>query len=158
MDELSKLDQKIARDKLLSDIESLWEALYAAINTVAGKLNRAYGRGLTVERNDHSSLIQVKRPTTMRNDDTEVGRHLEIQFDRTASKVIVTIIDGARRIGTWGLPPTRGEPFTFRIDANTDLDALVFVSSSKYEQRPYTPIELAEHLLTERLLDMKLPP
>ena len=157
MDVPSKLDRQIARDKLLRDTESLWESFYAAINTVAGKLNSAYVCGLTVERNDCNSLIQVNS-TTRRNGDTEIIRQLEIRFERASRKIIVTIIESARRIHTPARPSARSEPLIFQIDADTEHNTLFFVSSRKDEQQRYTPVELADHLLAEQLLGMKLPP
>src|ERR1035437_3850239 len=156
MDEPSKLDQQIARDKLLRDAESLWEAFYIAIQAAIGKLNSAYDFRLSGERNDHSSLIQVKS-TTMRDRDTEINRQLEIRLARAACKIIFTVVKPASRIYTSGRPPMRSEPSIFQIDADTEHNTLFFVSIHKHEQQRYTPIELADHLLAERLLGMKLP-
>ena len=163
MDEPSKLDQQIARDKLLlRDAESLWEAFYIAIQAAIGKLNSAYDSRLSGERNDHSSLIQVKS-TTMRDRDTEINRQLEIRFERSARKIIVTIVESARHIRTPERPPMRSEPLIFQIDADTERNALFFVSTRKHEQQPYapvmyTPVALADHLVAELLLGMKFPP
>ena len=156
MDEPSKLDRQIARDKLLRDAESLWEAFYIAIQTATGKLNSAYDLHLSEERNNHSSLIQVKS-TTRKDNDTEISRCLEIRFERASWKIIVTVVETARRIYTSGRPAMRSEPSIFQIDADTEHNTLFFVSIHKHEQQRYTPIELADHLLAERLLGMKLP-
>ncbi len=153
MDEPSRLDRQIARDKLLADIEPLWEALHAALERTAAKLNGAYNCGISVDLNEHNSLIRADSSPTVKDRDTEVHRQLEIRLDRRARKVTVIVVETMRHIRAPERAPTRGAPFTFEIDVDMERGQLCF--TQKLER--FTPVALAEHLLTELLLGMKLP-
>jgi len=136
----SKLDLKFEKERRVSEgAAEMWEELWLAIQDTRSKLQSHRNIQLEVKRNDGNSLIQVIAPVRYYPaEQASVRPILEIRFERPEARVIARL---AHKTGT-------GSPAVYRIEADENASALSFHGR--------TPIELAELLVAERLLGIKL--
>lgn len=146
----TKLDSKIARDKLLENLEPLWDDLNAAIEATRNKLLANYGRHSNISRNDHNSVTWVAYSVPMPNEASSVEHTLEVRLDRAAQKVVTRISLRYSRGG--GHSEADGLPAVYQITPDPEHNVLRFTRDHKH----YSAVELAEHELAERLMKMDL--
>jgi hypothetical protein len=136
----SRLDARIKSDALIAEgIAELWEALWLAIQETATKLRAHYQINLILRRNDGNTLIQVTAPVRYeQREEGQVKPVLEVRFEREQEKVVARL---AHQSG-------RGAPSVHNVKADTQINTLTFDGR--------TATQLAEFLVAERLLGMKL--
>jgi hypothetical protein len=146
MDEPSRLDRKIAVDRLFRDRSStLWQELYDQMNVAAAKLHQEYSHKIEVRMNDHRSLIQATV-----EEDPDSGyrlRRLEIRLDLKDRRIIANLTKQSRTHAA-----KKGEPFGLSIEPDIEKGSLYF----GYSELSFTAKMVAELLLAERLLSMQL--
>jgi hypothetical protein len=150
MDE-SRLDAKIRRKHLTEEhkrfvddrIDNTWEDLWIAVSQTANKLNQNYSAGLSLTRNDHKTVIKIDATLNA----VSLGRPLmDITLDRGGAKVIMRY-SARQDVIMWQ------DPKCFAVKADLETAQLYFEDSP---DKRFTPIQLAEHLLAEKLLNMNL--
>jgi hypothetical protein len=145
MDEGSRLDKKIANEAILANVDPLWEDLYSAIRATSEKIQSAFDRASTVELNDHNSVITVGCYEPMPN---QLISTLTIRLDRDAKKVTANII----RRRSQAAPGGPEAPAVYAMAINAEAGILNFSDKGQ----SYSAVGLAEYLIAERLMKMKL--
>lgn len=145
----TKLDLRIARDKLLENIEPIWEQLYPAVRGTCDKLSTTYNLALAHRLNDLNSAIRVVYTEQPLGEFVSLESTLEMRLDRDGKKVIARISQRYIRVGAELKEDT---PRTYRIEADTDSNKLYFTCT----QQPFSATELAEHEVAEQLAHMEL--
>lgn len=147
-EERTRLDLKIARDRLLENAEPLWEELWAAVQATVLKLNEAYNHHVECHLNEHNSIIRVSHKEALSDEISSVEKILEVRIDRDERKIVCRISSKYSRRAT----TDPGKPRAYEIGANADATRLELVARASR----LSVVELAEHEIAEQLLGMKL--
>jgi protein-tyrosine-phosphatase len=147
-EEHSRLDKKIAAESLLTQIAPLWDDLYAAAVATGEKVRQAFDRHSTTVLNDHGTVIRTAYSEQVPSQIFSIQSTLEMRLERNARKLTVNI---SRQGSSQGIAMTE-PPRVYDIAADVDGQSLYF----RYKQERYSAIQLAEHLIVERLMKKSL--
>lgn len=149
MDGATSLDLKIARDKLLENVEPLWDEVCAACESACRKLKEAYGYVLDLPKiNDHNSAIRITHTVVSADPYGSIDKTLEIRVDRSEKKIVARIDTKHARSNA----PQSGEPRVYKIVADGKIASLVL----RQHGTDKSGIDFAEHEIAEELLKLKL--
>jgi len=146
--EESRLDKKIAAEKLLADINPLWDDLFASAEATRDKLRDSLARECAVVLNDRGTVIRVKYSERSPSLLGAIESTLEMRLNRDSKKLTAAI----SRQGSSQAIATKEPPIVYAITADIETGSLRFSD----KQTHYSPVELAEHLIAEGLMKMVL--
>jgi hypothetical protein len=146
----SRLDLKIVRDRLISNLDPLWHQLCGDVESTCTKLRDVYGLNPVVQIDDQLSVIRVSHSDPSAPDAERATEYtLELRLDRHQKRLVarVTKRDSRGR----DLQAGGDEPRSYKIIADDFSDSLRF-----FDGQALRSIEVAEEEIVEKLLHMNL--
>jgi len=146
----SRFDLKIARDRLIADLDPLWHQLCDDVEATCSKLRDVYRINLTVQINDQDSVIRVSHAEPLaREPEKTTECTLEFRLEWKQKKVAACVVkrDSRGRDLHTGADQSRH----YQIIAEPLTDSLRF-----FDGQVLRSIEVAEIEIVEKLLHMDL--
>ena len=146
----TRLDLKIARDRLISNLDPLWHQLCEDVESTCTKLRDVYGVNPVIQINDQSWVIRVSHSDPAATDGEKATEYaLELRLERNQKRLVarVTKRDSRGR----DLQAGADEPRSYKIIADNLNHSLQF-----FDGQALRPIEVAEEEIVEKLLHMNL--
>jgi len=146
----SRLDLKIARDRVTSNLGPLWDQLCADVNVTCAKLKAVYPVNPAVRINPQNSVIEVSNTETSGGETERVTECiLELRLDRNHKKLIAQVIKRDSR--GRDLQAGADQPRSYDIVAEKLNDSLRF-----FNGQTLLPVDVVEQEIVENLLHMDL--
>ena len=146
----SRLDLKIVRDRLISNLDPLWHQLCGDVESTCTKLRDVYGLNPVVQIDDQLSVIRVSHSGPPEEDaDRATEYTLELRLERNQKRLVarVTKRDSRGR----DLQAAADEPRSYQIIADNFSDSLQF-----FDGQALSPIDVAEEEIVEKLFRLNL--
>jgi len=146
----TRLDQKLARDRLIANLEPLWHQLCDDVEATCTKLRSVYGLNPVVQIDDQSWVIRISHADPSAGDAERATEFaLELRLEKKLKRLVarVTKRDSRGR----DLQAGAEEPRSYKVVADHFNDSLQF-----FDGQALRPIEVAEEEIVERLLHMNL--
>src|SRR5437870_5327808 len=87
----SRFDLKIARDRLIANLDPLWHQLCDDVEATCSKLQDVYRVNLTVQTKDQDSVIRVSHTETLTGEPEAIEYTLELRLDWKQKKLVAWV-------------------------------------------------------------------